>query len=198
MRHLPTLVLVAALASGCVEVTTGDPAAPPVTGTLSTLPSPAAPVDSDPPVPSTGTWTGTVAHVSDGDSARIVVDDPGPTPLRPGDELRVRLLRIDTPELSRDGQPAECLAEAARDALRQLLPPGTPVTAWPDVEAQDQYGRELAHLWLDDGTWVNGTMVAAGFAGVVTFPPNVAYDDEVRDRQRAARDAGRGLWSACD
>lgn len=198
MRRLPGLLLVAALASGCVEATTGDPAAPPVAGSLSTLPSTSAPVDGDPPAPTTGTWSGTVTHVSDGDTLRIVVDLPGRTELRPGDELRVRLLRIDTPELSRDGQPAECLAEAARDALARLAPPGTPVTAWRDVEAQDRYGRELAHLWLDDGTWVNGTMVAAGFADVVTFPPNVAYDDEVRDRQRAARDAGRGLWSACD
>ncbi len=149
------------------------------------------------PLPTAGTWTGTVDHVSDGDTLWLVVDDPGPTSHRAGDEVKVRLLRIDTPELGRDGQPAECLAESARDHLRALLPEGTPVTAAHDMEERDQYGRDLAHLWRDDGLWVNGSMLRDGYATVVTFPPNVAHDDAVHQLEAAARADGAGLWSAC-
>lgn len=149
------------------------------------------------PVPTAGTWTGTVDHVSDGDTLWLVVDDPGPTTHRAGAEVKVRLLRIDTPELGRDDQPAECLAEAARDHLRDLLPDGTRVTAAHDTEERDQYDRDLAHLWRDDGLWVNGAMLRNGYATVVTFPPNVAHDDAVHQLEAAARGDGAGLWSAC-
>lgn len=131
-----------------------------------------------------------VERVVDGDTVVLEVD---------GERERARLLRIDTPELGRDGRPAECLAERASDALHGLLPPGTRVMLMTDVEARDQYGRLLVHLWTDDGDWVNGHMLVEGWANVVTFPPNTALDGEVLAAQRAARDARTGLWdpAAC-
>lgn len=187
LHHRPAWlapIVAGLLLVGCAGATpTTDGAGPAATGLL--------------PVPTAGTWTGTVDHVSDGDTLWLVVDDPGPTTHRAGDEVKVRLLRIDTPELGRDGQPAECLAEAARDHLRALLPDGTPVTAVHDTEERDQYGRDLAHLWRDDGLWVNGAMLRDGYATVVTFPPNVAHDDAVHRLEAAARADGAGLWSAC-
>lgn len=178
---------------GCAGATpTTDGAGPTATGSASTA------ADTRlAPAPTAGTWTGTVDHVSDGDTLWLVVVDPGPTTHPAGDEVTVRLLRIDTPELGRDGQAAECLAEAARDHLRTLLPEGTPVTAAHDTEERDRYGRDLAHLWRDDGLWVNGSMLRDGFATVVTFPPNVAHDDAVHRLEAAARADGAGLWSAC-
>lgn len=131
----------------------------------------------------------TVERVVDGDTVVVDVD---------GSRERVRLLRIDTPELSRDGAPAECLAEAATDALAALLPPGAGVLLVTDVEERDRFGRLLAHVWVDE-TWVNGAMLRGGWAQLLTIPPNVALDDEVRDAVAAARAQGVGLWdpTAC-
>lgn len=141
-------------------------------------------MEASSPTPPEGATPATVVRVVDGDTVVVDVD---------GTEERVRLLRIDTPELARDGEPAECLAQAASDALAGMLPPGTPVLLERDVEARDRFGRLLAHVWAD-GTWVNGAMLADGYARVVTFPPNVAYDDQVLAAERSARDRDTGLW----
>lgn len=152
--------------------------------------------DPSVPRPVTGTWSAVVDRVVDGDTMRLRVTDPSGQPIAAGEEIRARLLRIDTPELGRDGQPSECLAEAARDHLEGLAPPGTEVVAAWDVERTDVHGRQLVHLWADT-VWLNGRMLADGYATVMTFPPNVAHDDAVRALERQAREAGRGLWAAC-
>ncbi len=167
-------------------------------GCAGTGPAPSVPV-ADPPatdavaVPA-GAFTATVTHISDGDTLWVSVEDPGATGIDTREEAKLRLLRIDTPELARDGQPADCLADEASDALARLVPEGSTVHGAYDVERRDRYGRELVHLWTDDGRWVNGAMLADGYAQVVTFPPNTAYDDEVRALQADARDDRRGLW----
>jgi len=147
------------------------------------------------PGPPAEVWRGRVVRISDGDTLWVEVTDRGDIGPPEGDDVKLRLLRIDTPELARDGQPAECLAEAATDHLTELVPIGTDVLAAYDVEALDRFGRDLVHLWTTDGSWVNGRMLLDGYARVVTFPPNEAFTDEVLAAERAARDAGAGLWS---
>ena len=43
----------------------------------------------------------------------------------------------------------------------------------------------------------NEAMVAEGYAQTLTIPPNVAYADRFAAAQRSAREADKGLWSAC-
>lgn len=183
-RHvLVALALLAATASACdgvVTTSTPDDGLAPGRTSLVEVPDDA--------------WEAVVDRIVDGDTLVLDVVAPGTGGAPDVDRVRGRLLRIDTPELGRDGQPAECLAEAATDHLAALVPPGTLVLAAHDVEELDQYDRDLVHLWTTDGTWVNGTMLLDGFASVVTFPPNVAHDDEVRLLEAVARDAARGLW----
>ena len=205
MRRLPLLACALALA-GCVlvpegaEVTTGPPTSPATDGTSDAAPTTddehavvereagGGEAPTDPPPPGDAV-IGEVERVVDGDTVVVEVD---------GERERVRLLRIDTPELARDGEDAECLAEEATDALEALLRPGEPVLLATDVEARDQYGRLLAHVWTR-ATWVNAQMLRDGWAQVVTFPPNTAYDDQVLAAQRSAVEAGVGLWdeAAC-
>lgn len=109
------------------------------------------------------------------------------------EDVKLRLLRIDAPEMD-GGQGPECLATAARDHLTGLTPPGAGVWLAYDVETQDRFGRDLVHVWTAEQVWVNGAMVRDGFAVVVTFPPNLAFDDEIRSAQEDARDRSRGLW----
>lgn len=139
-------------------------------------------------------FTGVVTRISDGDTLRVDIQDPGRTGLEPGENVRVRLLRIDTPELARGGRPAQCLAEAAAAHLDALAPPGTVLTLAHDVERRDRFGRELAHAWLPDGKWLNGQMLEDGFAMMMTLPPNVAFTREAQFAQQVARTGMRGLW----
>lgn len=141
-----------------------------------------------PPVPPTAV-PATVDHVHDGDTLTLVHAD--------GRVARSRLLRIDAPELARDGQPAQCGAQEARAQLAAMAPAGTEVLVAWDVERQDRYGRDLVHLWLDDQTWVNGQMVAHGWATVVTFRPNVAHTAGLVTLQESARAEHLGVWGRC-
>lgn len=144
--------------------------------------APPAPVGAV-PVPA-GAEAGVVERVVDGDTLIAEVD---------GERERIRLLRIDAPEVARDGEPGECLGDAATAALEALLPAGATIQLATDVEVRDRFGRLLAHVWVD-GTWVNGTMLDTGYADVLTIPPNVAHDDEVRAAAAAARRDEVGLW----
>jgi micrococcal nuclease len=62
------------------------------------------------------------------------------------------------------------------------------------VEARDQYGRVLAYLW-GDGQMLNWMLVRAGYAVVLTYPPNVQYVDWFTAAQEEARQESAGLWA---
>ena len=136
-----------------------------------------------------GRGTGTVVSITDGDTLRIRIE---------GIEERVRLIGIDTPETRGRGGLRECFGAEATARLKSLLPPGTAVRLERDAEARDRYERLLAYVYrADDDLFVNMAMARDGYAAALTFPPNVTYAEQFRDAAADAREAGRGLWSAC-
>ncbi|MDX1658630.1 MAG: thermonuclease family protein [Nitriliruptorales bacterium] len=113
-------------------------------------------------------------------------------------EERVRLIGIDAPETQHPDQGVECFGREASAHLGELVPPGTEVRVVFDVERVDRYDRPLGYLYrTDDDLFVNLAMVADGYAMAYTVPPNVEHAEEFVAAQRDAREAGRGLWSAC-
>ena len=106
------------------------------------------------------------------------------------DRRRVRLIGIDTPELSQ-GEPGR----RARAALSRLAPPGASVRLERDVAPRDRYGRELAHVWAGSRL-VNEALVLEGWAMLYTVPPNVKYAERLERAQKKARAAGAGLWAS--
>jgi len=58
----------------------------------------------------------------------------------------------------------------------------------------DRHGRHLAHLFTNDGTWVQGEMLSRGWARVYTFPDNQALAAEMYAAEDSARAARRGIW----
>ena len=67
-----------------------------------------------------------------------------------------------------------------------------------DVSRKDQYGRTLAYVYLQDGTFVNAELVKNGYAMVMTVPPNVKFADEFAKLQQEARENNRGLWGVTE
>jgi micrococcal nuclease len=114
------------------------------------------------------------------------------------DRVKVRLIGIDTPETHDPAEAVGCFATEAAAFLEELLPLGTEVRLEYDVERLDQYDRTLAYVYrASDGLFVNAELVRRGYAQAYTVPPNVAHADEFVALQRQAREANRGLWSAC-
>ncbi|WP_324651046.1 thermonuclease family protein [Georgenia sp. H159] len=126
----------------------------------------------------------TVTEVVDGDTIRVALD---------GDEVPVRLLNIDTPETDGPYTEAECLGAEAAAFLADLLPAGTEVRLAQDVEPQDQYGRQLAGVYLED-LLVNAEVARQGLGVPVLVEPNDRFHAEVVAAHDEARDAGRGLY----
>jgi micrococcal nuclease len=86
------------------------------------------------------------------------------------------------------------MGKEAAEFTRRLVQDKT-VRLELDVQQRDKYGRLLAYVYLEDGTFVNAEIMKAGYAQVMTIPPNVKYQDLFLEFQREAREQGRGLWS---
>lgn len=130
----------------------------------------------------------TVERVVDGDTLVVRLG---------GQQDRVRLIGIDTPETKKPDSPVECFGPEAADRLTALTPPGAEVRMLRDVEERDVYDRLLAYVFLPDGDFVNLRLVTEGFATTLSIEPNTAFAPEFSAAEAAARQARLGLWGAC-
>ena len=135
-----------------------------------------------------GSLHGRVLRVVDGDTIKVRLDG--------GRTERVRYIGIDTPESVKPGTPVQCFAKKASHFNASLVD-GREVTLRLDAEQRDRYGRLLAYVYADR-RFVNRELVARGYARTLTIPPNVAHAGEFARLARRAREAGAGLWSACE
>ena len=126
-----------------------------------------------------------VQRVSDGDTFVATVE---------GRRERIRVIGVDTPESVAPNQPDEPYGEEASDFAKHHLD-GETVRLAGDAEPRDRYGRMLAYVWLEDGTFWNALLVAEGYAQQLTIPPNVTYERLVRRLAAEARREDRGLWA---
>lgn len=119
-----------------------------------------------------------------------VVD--GDTLLLDGGE-RIRLLGVDTPETVHPERPVERFGREASKFTRRLAE-GRSVRLEFDQERTDRYGRTLAYVYLEDGTFLNAEIIRQGYGFAYTRFP-FRYLEEFRALEREARDARRGLWA---
>ncbi len=111
-----------------------------------------------------------------------------------GKREKVRYIGINTPETKHSTRGVEHYGKEAAQANRKLVD-GKTVRLEFDVQQLDRYGRTLAYVYLQDGTFVNAWLVEHGYALVMTVPPNVKYQELFLRLQREAREARRGLWT---
>ena len=111
------------------------------------------------------------------------------------DGRRVRYLGINAPEIAHDryGRPGEPMGVEAL-ALNRHLVHRKRVRLELDEETHDAYGRLLAYVFLPGNRMVNEQMVAGGLAHVLPHWPNNRYDARLLTAQRAAMQAGSGIW----
>jgi micrococcal nuclease len=126
-----------------------------------------------------------VQRVSDGDTFIATVK---------GRRERVRVIGVDTPESVDPNRPDEPYGQEASDFAEHYLD-GETVRLAGDAEPRDRFGRMLAYVWLEDGTFWNALLVAEGYAQQLTIPPNVTYADLFRRLAGEARQRDRGLWA---
>jgi micrococcal nuclease len=127
-----------------------------------------------------------VLKVTDGDTIHVMFE---------GQDERVRLIGVDTPEVPWYGGEEECFGVAAGLYARQRLD-GKRVRLEFDVERRDRYDRLLAYVYLGTELF-NLTLVQQGYATAYPVRPDTKRADLFQRAEDDARTAGRGLWSAC-
>jgi micrococcal nuclease len=131
-----------------------------------------------------------IYNVTDGDTidARgedVVLDAP------------VRMIGVDTPEVSRGGDPADCYGDEAAAFTEQLQ--GRLVWLTFDAECFDRFNRLLAyvHIGPGDGDMWERQVLRRGFGTELHIAPNNTYQSLFTSDEATAASQSVGLWDAC-
>jgi micrococcal nuclease len=124
-----------------------------------------------------------VARVTDGDTVTLTTGE------------KVRLLQIDTPELS----SSECYGFEARNVLIGLLsgPGSVTLKADPKLDQVDRYGRLLRYIFVGK-TNINLKMVEIGAAAPYFYRGEKGqYSGQILKAAKNAKSKSLGLWKSC-
>ncbi len=123
-----------------------------------------------------------VERVVDGDTLLLAND------------VRVRLIGVDTPETVRPEHPVEPFGPEAAEFTRAFLSGGQARLTF-DRQREDRFGRTLAYVWVGERL-LNEELLRAGLA---RFESQYRYSEAMKRRFRQAeleaQDAGWGIWS---
>jgi micrococcal nuclease len=123
---------------------------------------------------------------------------------------KVRLIGVDTPEvherakLHKDAERSQRDVQTIRELGKKAWEFTTKLVKGKHVRLEfdqanahtnhkDRYGRTLAYVYLQDGTFLKAEIIRQGYGHAYTKYP-FAYADEFRRYEREAREQGRGLW----
>lgn len=125
----------------------------------------------------------TVARVTDGDTVTLTTGE------------KVRLLQIDTPELS----SSECFGFEARNILMGLLsgPGSVTLKSDPKLDQVDRYGRLVRYIFIGK-TNINLKMVEMGAAAPYFYRGERGqYSSQILKAAQNAKSKSLGLWKSC-
>jgi len=118
------------------------------------------------------------------------------------DQSHLHLVGIQAPKIPLAGRKIKAAPFGPQSpfglqskAFLSHLVQGKFVTLYFGGQKKDRYGRLLAHLFLDDGRWVQGELLRKGLARVYTFSDNRAIVPEMLALEKQARQNKQGLWS---
>lgn len=134
----------------------------------------------------------TVVRVVDGDTYVVNLD---------GEETKIRLIGVDTPEsvapesyTEKTGKENTEEGKNVSDYMKEKLPEGSVLFLEFDVNKYDKYDRVLAYAYFEDGEMVQEHLLKKGYAQVMTIQPNVAHSERFVELEQKAMEEGVGMW----
>ena len=124
-----------------------------------------------------------VVEIVDGDT--LILDN----------KMEVRLVGLQSPKiaLGRKNYKEWPLGYEAKETLSELTL-NKKVTLYYGGREMDRYGRLLAHLFTEDGAWVQGEMLKRGMARVYSFADNRSLISDMLEIEKEALNDNRGIW----
>ena len=137
-----------------------------------------------------------VLYAADGDTIWVDIG---------GKKEKIRFVGINTPELARDGNPAEFMAEEAKNFTSNTLR-DKEIYLEKDITDRDKYDRMLRYIWLEkpvanptkediEEKTLNGILVKEGYAYSNYYKPDIKYQKHLDNIEKSAQDKGLGIWS---
>ncbi len=123
-------------------------------------------------------------HVLDGDTIIVLYD---------GKEEKVRLLGVNTPEITGFNKSGEYLGEEAKRFTIKMIH-GKKVNIVFDNKKTDMYGRLLAYIYLEDGTFLNAEIIKQGYGYAQKGFLHKYLNEFIKFEQEAKR-SKLGLWA---
>jgi micrococcal nuclease len=116
-----------------------------------------------------------------------------------GEDSRVRLIGVDTPESVHPNKEVEHFGVEASDFLKQLLKAENVLLAYDQANIasnhKDRYGRILAYAYrASDSLFINAEIIRQGYGHAYTSYP-FRYLEDFLKFERDARTQGLGLWA---
>jgi micrococcal nuclease len=129
--------------------------------------------------------SGLVTAVYDGDTIKVKFSS--------GQERRVRLIGIDSPELDDSREEIRFYAFMAKRFTFYYLYNRTVKLSYEEGDFEDKYGRLLAYVWTEEQGLFNKFIISQGFAYIyLKFP--FRYSSEFADAEHEARKQEKGFW----
>lgn len=111
------------------------------------------------------------------------------------DGRKIRFASVNAPETAHDELEAQPFGNEATDALRTLLKDSPELLMQRANRGEDQHGRVLANLFLQNGRSVEAALLHQGLAFQLFPDDHNPYNNCFSEQERSARRAGRGVWS---
>ena len=125
---------------------------------------------------------------SDGDTARFILN---------GENVRVRFLGINTPEVSGENKVEEPYGKEALQYTETILENAKKIEIEFDniADEEDRFGRKLAWVWVDDEL-LEVKILQEGLAKTYMLKNNYRYAKELKEAESIAKKQRLGLWSS--
>jgi len=148
--------------------------------------------EKPPQADSTALIEAEVTQVWDGDTLHAEVQ---------GEDVKIRLIGMDCPEI---GEKAKPFGNEARKRAAALAE-GQDIWLEADAGDTDKYGRSLRYVWLSPPAdassleeaskkMLNAILLKEGLAEVMTIPPNTRWAERFEDLEDDARRNRMGMW----
>lgn len=122
-----------------------------------------------------------------------------------GKDEKVRFVGVNTPEVAKDGKPAEFMADEAKDFTEKTLK-NKEIYLERDISDRDKYDRLLRYIWLEkpvdsptlediENKTLNGILVKEGLAYANYYKPDIKYQEYLEELEESAQENKLGIWS---
>lgn len=129
-----------------------------------------------------------VTRVVDGDTFDVEIH---------GTVERIRLIGVNTPETVDPRKPVQCFGKEASEMAKKLLT--TQQVRLVEDKTQgnkDKYGRLLRYVYLENGLFLNETLISQGFAHEYTYDTPYNFQKAFKQAEKTAQEQGVGLWNS--